>query len=797
MSHGVGRFNIRNLLVMLVLSITMVLALYNVALASTATITGSVVNIRSGPGTDYAVDGNLLKDTEVRILQSQGDWYKISRGSLTGWVSKSLLEVKQVEQVKIVGDPVNLRSGPGTDYEVLDQARKGDLLTLLGATGEWYQVQNADGLTCYVVGYLAEKLDADAGSGPAQEGAGTAKPSPAPSSQNPVVYLDGKKLSFDVEPIIENSRTMVPIRAIFEALGAKVEWDNDTRTVTAVKGSTTVVLPIGSTKPTVNGQVWPLDVAAKISQSRTLAPLRFVGEALGSTVSWEAATRTVSISSKSTQDVHSVVVNESKVNLRNGPSTQHNAIASALQGERLAVLAEKDGWYQVSRSGTTAWVASWVVNAAQEEEQPNQNGTPPANPDTDPVEPVDPVDPGNISNDEMWISSTRNNDGIRIEMESTSPIKPSIDKSGQQITYKIKNKKIMDNTGISQSIGPGKMTLTVQNWDDITTIKINLPAGTEYYTASENGGKREVLVIPNQIIKIIHEAADANGESVIIQTLAPSEFISNKSGDILEIKLKTTAMGLEQTRYTYSDSPIIKQMDFSQTGQVDPWTTVKIDTRGMIDYRIFSTKDDNSINIVLLADAESIEQEDRTDIVVLDAGHGGKESGAIGFGVQEKDINLAITLMAGKILEDNGVNVSYTRSDDSYLTLTERAEYANNLNAALFVCIHNNSFTSPEAHGTETYYYAPISDLELIWQKEERARLAESIQNQLVKTLGRTNRGVKQYNYTVLVKTKMPSALTEVSFISNPTENELLCNKNYQERAAEAIAQGILEYLGK
>jgi N-acetylmuramoyl-L-alanine amidase len=183
--------------------------------------------------------------------------------------------------------------------------------------------------------------------------------------------------------------------------------------------------------------------------------------------------------------------------------------------------------------------------------------------------------------------------------------------------------------------------------------------------------------------------------------------------------------------------------------------------------------------------------------VVLDAGHGGKESGATGFGVQEKDINLAITLMAGKILEDNGVNVSYTRSDDSYLTLTERAEYANNLNAALFVSIHNNSFTSPEAHGTETYYYAPISDLELIWQKEERARLAESIQNQLVKILGRKDRGVKQSNFTVLVKTKMPSALAEVSFISNPTENELLCNKNYQERAAEAIANGILEYLGK
>jgi N-acetylmuramoyl-L-alanine amidase len=788
MSQGLGRLRI--LMVIFALSITMVLALYSSALAATGIISGSVVNVRSGPGINYTVDGNLLKDTEVQILQSQDEWYKISKGSLTGWVSKSFLEVKQLEQVKVIGNPVNLRSGPGTTYDIVGQVKEGDVLTLLGSSGEWYQVRNADGSDCYIAAFLTQKVDTDKPKGSSEQSGNSDVQTPVGSNQNPVVYLNGKKLNFDVEPIIENGRTMVPLRAIFEALGAQVDWDNDTRTVTAIKDDTTVVLPIGSTKPTVNGKEWPLDVPAKISQNRTLAPVRFVGEAFGSSVGWDAVARTVSISSKAIKDIHSVVVNESQVNLRNGPSTQHNIIANALQGECLAVLAEKDGWFQVSRSGTTAWVASWVVNVAWEEEQPQQPEDPPDLPD--------PVDPGDIAEDEMWICSTRDNEGIKIEMESITPIKPLIEKSGSQITYVIKNKKPMDNTGISQSIGAGKLNLTVDNRiAGQTTIKITMPAGTQYHTRSENGGKREVLVIPNQIVKIMHQAADSSGESIILQTLAPSEFSSKRIGDTLEIKLKSTGLGLEQKRYVYSDSPVIKVMSLSQSGQADPWTTVKIDTEGMTDYRIFGTKDDNSINIVLLADAESIEQEDRTDIVVLDAGHGGKESGATGFGVQEKDINLAITLMAGKILEDNGVNVSYTRSDDSYLTLTERAEYANNLNAALFVSIHNNSFTSPEAHGTETYYYAPISDLELIWQKEERARLAESIQNQLVKILGRKDRGVKQSNFTVLVKTKMPSALAEVSFISNPTENELLCNKNYQERAAEAIANGILEYLGK
>ena len=96
---------------------------YSSALAATGIISGSVVNVRSGPGTEYAVNGNLLKDTEVQILQSQDEWYKISKGSLTGWVSKSFLEVKQLEQVKVIGNPVNLRSGPGTTYDIVGQVK--------------------------------------------------------------------------------------------------------------------------------------------------------------------------------------------------------------------------------------------------------------------------------------------------------------------------------------------------------------------------------------------------------------------------------------------------------------------------------------------------------------------------------------------------------------------------------------------------------------------------------------------------------------------------------------------------
>lgn len=113
----------------------------------------------------------------------------------------------------------------------------------------------------------------------------------------PTVVLDGKSLSFDVPPMIDNGRTLVPLRAIFEAMGATVTWDGTTQTATAVKGGTQVVLKIGSMEPTINGIAKKLDVPGKIVNGRTLAPLRFVGEAFGGNVQWDGAARKVTMSS--------------------------------------------------------------------------------------------------------------------------------------------------------------------------------------------------------------------------------------------------------------------------------------------------------------------------------------------------------------------------------------------------------------------------------------------------------------------------------------------------------------------
>ena len=118
------------------------------------------------------------------------------------------------------------------------------------------------------------------------------------SFQGPVtVVLDGNDLSFEVPPRLIGGRAMVPLRMIFEEMGATVDWNPSTETVTATKGDTTVVMRIGSTSPTVNGEVVSLDQPGIIVNGRSLAPLRFVAEAFGGRVEWDAESMRATITS--------------------------------------------------------------------------------------------------------------------------------------------------------------------------------------------------------------------------------------------------------------------------------------------------------------------------------------------------------------------------------------------------------------------------------------------------------------------------------------------------------------------
>lgn len=175
----------------------------------------------------------------------------------------------------------------------------------------------------------------------------------------------------------------------------------------------------------------------------------------------------------------------------------------------------------------------------------------------------------------------------------------------------------------------------------------------------------------------------------------------------------------------------------------------------------------------------------------LDAGHGGKDSGAVNdnFGLHEKIAALDVCLYLGEILENQGAIIFYSRESDTYPSLTARANDANSKNVDAFISIHLNSADNKSASGIETLVYG---------LKGIAYELATKVQNNMVEVTGWKNRGVKaRHELTVLKKTKMPAILCEIGFISNDEQAKELFKQEIQKKIANAIANGIIEQFGK
>ena len=171
--------------------------------------------------------------------------------------------------------------------------------------------------------------------------------------------------------------------------------------------------------------------------------------------------------------------------------------------------------------------------------------------------------------------------------------------------------------------------------------------------------------------------------------------------------------------------------------------------------------------------------------IMLDSGHGGRDPGAVYNGRLEKDDTLALTLTIGEILENNGLDIQYTRTTDIYESPYERAQEANNAGVDFFISIHRNSYpVDNTVSGVESLVY-DLSGLKL--------EMAENINSQL-ETIGFVNLGVSaRPNLVVLRRTKMSAVLVEVGFINSDTDN-LLFDQNFND-IAQAIAAGILDTL--
>lgn len=220
----------------------------------------------------------------------------------------------------------------------------------------------------------------------------------------------------------------------------------------------------------------------------------------------------------------------------------------------------------------------------------------------------------------------------------------------------------------------------------------------------------------------------------------------------------------------------------------------------------------------------------RLDRIVIDAGHGGKDAGAVANGVREKDVVLAVAKKLGQYIEENlDVEVTYTRTDDRFIELRDRGRIANEAGGKLFISIHANSARNRSAYGTETFFLGPYKTEEArrVMEKENRVvqmesnpehyeqmneatlirqtlahssfvrnseELADIIEHQFAERVGRQSRGVKQAPFYVLWSASMPAVLVELGFLTNPREASFLASEQGQTYLASAIFRAVRDY---
>ncbi len=273
------------------------------------------------------------------------------------------------------------------------------------------------------------------------------------------------------------------------------------------------------------------------------------------------------------------------------------------------------------------------------------------------------------------------------------------------------------------------------------------------------------------------------------------------ASDVLYFDIANCAYSLPSTNEINKGA--IKSLRF---GIHDNSTRVALDLENYTGYKVTLSNDKKTFTITVTSRPQTNEDKDSDKnntpttekIVVIDAGHGGRDPGTSGTIEEEtfyeKTINLDIARKVQKLLESKGITVMMTRDSDTFPTLEERSDLANINDAVIFVSIHSNWATSNTASGYEAYYSNLNNSSTTGLSSKE---LANSIMNELSKNMSTKNRGLKTADHVVTKTSYMPAVLLEVGFMSNTEELEFMLTEEFQNNFAKGICDGILNVIDK
>ena len=566
-------------------------------------------------------------------------------------------------------------------------------------------------------------------------------PLQATADNSPIgLVINGQTITnMPTPPIIQYGSTLVPARAVFEAgLGAVVEWEEESRTVYIQYGDRHIFLLIGSHIIIVNGHLMEMPIPAQIINGNTMIPLRAVAENLGFVVDFRD--RTVFIDNPSIapdspantpsptlpRDVSTMVIPPMYF-----PTTNIIAISPP---PRLAQQV-----YVITASSAIPAVESSLLN-------------------------------DNRLIIDFPNSLTDFNGPISVPYYS-----PVSDIRASQFSENVSRVVFVlpDSVEFSISISEDRWHVFLIIYTDVSS-----DASTNNDTDVNNNDTNHVLTALNSniryepgVILIPRGAGFSLKQAAHNNIYRHNQYI---------LTLPVDASGFLGVGTLSISSSFIHSLEVGRNWQGH--TQFTLTGRQILAIEIHEF---NAYYLIRLMNPREKYQR----IVVIDPGHGG-QPGAVYNDVRAADLNLAIAGKLVRLIEECGYMTAFTtRGEDVFVSLSDRAQFANNI-GDIMVTIHHNAWYNPYVSGVESFYLLNDNDNHRSLTSQEFAAI---MQGRVVAHTGRNNRGHRTANFTVLRYSQIPSALIEVGFMSNPQEFAAITSEEYQWRVARAIFEGLHE----
>lgn len=624
------------------------------------------------------------------------------------------------------------------------------------------------------------------------------------------IEIDGKAMvPKDMPAVIIDGRTMLPMRQIAQELGCEVNWNEAAKQIYVMRGSDIIVFTVDSKTGYENGKEFTMDVPATIVNDRTMLPVRALADALHLNIKWNDPNRIVSIQSGDT-----VVKDEPKAP-ESGQTT-----AGTLTGIQTPSAKDADQTFTIQADGPMGRYEKTFVD--DQKIVLDFYGAKSSL-------------PGEITKTNSDIvtgirTATHENNGdsfTRVVFDLSGKkdyeVTQSADKKNITISFgkttvdKIsavhsQNKDIITIGGtgsfgasVAMTADPQKIVVTIPNCQSNLSDKINT-ADLQYVldgkVDTSKGNTVELVLAVEDLVQYSYREETQN----LILEIYPTTLKNmryDKNANVLYLDKKekidtgsvkfedhyldgyfdVTLPGDYESDYGYGTydvkGTVVENIEVSTKGGN---TTFRFKQNRISAYEVTDEGDSYAIRV-------KNPKEVYDKVLLLDAGHGGKDPGTSGNGMQEKNLNLTIAQKIAQKLQGSGIKVYMTRDSDVYPENSTRAKTANDI-ADLMVSIHMNS--GPEtANGTETLYQVHANDN---GARLTSKQLAEILQGKVVSATGNTNRGAKLWtDVLILNRTTVPAVIVEVIFITNTGDALKISNPAYQDQVAQAIADGIQE----